>query len=69
MNDFTRDHLWPADAPNPEVWCERCQKRHRQHTFTQADYDAVVSEGARNLADEIYRRLGEKVYAILRAKP
>ena len=50
---MTRDDLHPADAPNPMVWCERCQKMHRQHTFTQADYDRVISEGAAALANAI----------------
>lgn len=42
-----------ADADNPLVWCERCQKHHKKFTFTRADYDRVISQQARQLADAI----------------
>lgn len=48
-----RESLHPADAPNPIVWCERCKRHHRQHTFTQRDYDTVTGEGAQKIADAI----------------
>ncbi len=57
-----RDSLLPKGAPNPIVWCERCQKHHRKYTFTQEDYDRIIQEGAKKLADEIDRRAAEDVY-------
>lgn len=53
---MNRDDLHPADAPNPLVWCERCRRHHRQHTFTQADHDAVITEASQRLADSIDER-------------
>lgn len=50
-----RDTL-PKDADNYDVFCERCQRVHRFYTFTQEDYDRVVSEGAQRLAEAIDQR-------------
>lgn len=65
--DSPRDQLLPHGAENPDVWCERCQRIHKRHTFTQDDYDAVIAQGAKNLAAAIDkeildRALQEAVY-------
>lgn len=45
--------LLPVGAPNPMVWCERCQRYHRYWTLTQADHDRIIAEAAKKLADAI----------------
>ena len=59
--DAFREKLWPADAPNPAVWCARCRREHRQHTFTQADYDRMIYSGAQQLADAIDAKVADYV--------
>ena len=61
MKSSPRDQLLPKGAPNPIVWCERCQKHHRKYTFTQEDYDDIVKESARKMAEEIDRRAVEAI--------
>jgi hypothetical protein len=59
---MNRDNLHPADAPNPIVWCERCQRHHRHYTFTQGDYDALIAKGAADLARAIDEAAIRKFY-------
>lgn len=61
MDEMTRDSL-PSDADNYEVWCERCQRRHRHFTFTREDYDRVISEGAQKLSATIDAQAAEAAY-------
>lgn len=57
MSIFDRDDqpLWPADAPNPDVWCHRCQKIHKAHPYTQADEDRYLDIAAQRIAETIDR--------------
>lgn len=56
--------LLPSGAPNPIVWCERCQKMHRRHTFTQDDHDAIISKAAKDLADAIDAEVAKRIYGV-----
>lgn len=69
MDDSPRDQLLPKGAPNPLVWCERCQRIHRYHTFTQEDYDNVIAEAAQGLADAIDAVLAKELYDALSGSP
>lgn len=69
MDDSLRDQLLPKGAPNPLVWCERCQRIHRYHTFTQEDYDNVIAEAAQGLADAIDAVLAKELYDALSGSP
>lgn len=51
------DMKLPRDADNFDVWCERCQKRHRYHTFTQEDYDRIVADSVKAMTDAIDARM------------
>lgn len=57
-----RSKLLPKDAPNPIVWCERCNKHHRYHTFTQEDYDSWVKAASKSLADSIDAKLEKELF-------
>ena len=48
-----REGLLPPSAPNPIIWCERCQRYHHLHTFTRENYDRIIAEAAQKLADAI----------------
>lgn len=65
FDDDMRSKLHPADAPNPIVWCERCQVHHRLHTFTQADYDRMLAEGAKRIQAEIDKQVTEAIRSSL----
>ena len=72
------DHrpLWPADAPNPDVWCSRCQKYHKAHPYTQADEDRYLALAAQHITEAIdrdieatiIRHLGDKMLVMTRLK-
>jgi hypothetical protein len=53
-----------ADKDNPMVWCERCRKEHRYWTFTRQDYDKMVTEMSKGLADAIDSRVEEALCLI-----
>lgn len=57
----TDPNTLPSDAENYDVWCERCQKVHKHFTMTREDYDRIIRQGAKNMADEIDRRAVEAV--------
>ena len=42
-----------SEAENPFVWCDRCQREHRKYPMTRADYDRLVHDQAKALADRI----------------
>ena len=42
-----------TDAENYDVWCERCQKVHKHFTMTREDFDGIISNGAKEMADRI----------------
>jgi hypothetical protein len=52
------------DADNYDVWCERCQKVHKYFTYTQEDHQRLIAQAAKNLADEIDRRMANDSSAI-----
>lgn len=55
MMGFNPDDL-AHDADNYDVWCERCQRVHKFYPMTREDYDRVIAQAAKNLADEIDKR-------------
>lgn len=50
------------DEDNPIVWCKRCQRHHKHWTFTRYDFDKIVAENARKLADHIDAEIEKMVY-------
>ena len=42
-----------ADEDNPLVWCDRCGRTHHLYTCTRRDYDRIIADTARQLADAI----------------
>lgn len=47
----------PTDAENYDVFCERCQRVHKHFPMTREDYDRLIRTKAKELAEEIDRRL------------
>lgn len=51
-----------SDSENYDVWCERCQKVHRYYTFTREDFDRVIADGAKAIADHVDQMALEAAY-------
>lgn len=54
------------EASDEMVWCERCQRIHKRITFSRQDYERVITQAARNLADTIDHQAMNDIYAKLK---
>ena len=59
--EIARDCL--EDEDGIMVWCERCQRIHKRITFSNQDYDSVISKNAKTLADAIDADITQRILA------
>ena len=57
-----------ADADNPIIWCDRCQRHHRRWTFTRSDYDRMIAKSVDTMAARIDKEILDKFVREFNAK-